>query len=392
MVHCCNHERKGEMRQRHILTAVVFGVLAAGLLESRTSFAQEPLRVGIGAPLSGFFGAAGNEILRGAEAAAERINSQGGVTGRKIALITADDKCQADVSSTAARKMIEVDKVDALIGFPCGSSAVAARDIAGRAKTLLISLTSAPVLTASGARNVVRLMGREDALARMSVDHLKAKFGNKKIGAWLSASAPGFSMVFQNAATTRGLTLAHVESKGAPDAPPPNWSDTEVRFVSSGVANEWLLRFAGTGKDPLVAAKAVLSQSDITLLQEHANIEIIANPGPGSTGPTGQAMAPETRDMPAGYYIYGFAAVELFGKLAAQSRDLSGEALATVARERDAATVLGGLRFADNGDPLTWRFIIWSKSGAGAVSVNAVDVCKADDCKSYPQCPPDCPK
>jgi len=148
----------------------------------------------------------------------------------------------------------------------------------------------------------------------------------------------------------------------------------------------------GSAKGPVIAARTVLSEQDSRLLRDYAKIEIIANPGPGSSGPTGQQMTAEAREMPPGYFIYGFAGVELFAGLATRSNEFSGDTLAASARKEETATVLGGgLKFAPNGDPATWRFIVWSKSGAGAATVNAVDVCKQDDCKSYPQCPADCP-
>lgn len=73
--------------------------------------------LGQSAALSGPAAALGQEMREGANAYFQYINSQGGVHGRKIALLSMDDGYEPDRTISNTRKLIEDDKVFALFGF-----------------------------------------------------------------------------------------------------------------------------------------------------------------------------------------------------------------------------------------------------------------------------------
>ncbi|WKZ56600.1 MAG: ABC transporter substrate-binding protein [Bdellovibrionota bacterium] len=79
------------------------------------SFAQAEIRVGIVAPLSGDFASYGSEIERGASLAIEELQQQNGV---KVQLV-AEDACLPAAAVAAAKKLLQLDKIDALVGSYC---------------------------------------------------------------------------------------------------------------------------------------------------------------------------------------------------------------------------------------------------------------------------------
>jgi len=78
--------------------------------------AQAPIKVGAFLSITGpasFLGDPENKTL---ELYVEKINASGGVLGRKLQLVAYDDAGDADKARTFARRLIDQDKVDVLVG------------------------------------------------------------------------------------------------------------------------------------------------------------------------------------------------------------------------------------------------------------------------------------
>lgn len=104
-------------------------VLAAAALAAfgGTAFAQgAPVKIGLLATLEGPFAAGGADGMRGAELA---VRLRGGtVAGRKIEIIKASSDAKPDVAVNAARKLVEQDKVEILVGPLSGGEGIAIKD------------------------------------------------------------------------------------------------------------------------------------------------------------------------------------------------------------------------------------------------------------------------
>jgi branched-chain amino acid transport system substrate-binding protein len=85
-----------------------------------------PLKLGVLATLEGPFAAGGADGMRGAELA---VKERGGVVaGRKIEMIKASSDAKPDVAVNSARKLVEQDKVDILVGPLSGGEGIAVKD------------------------------------------------------------------------------------------------------------------------------------------------------------------------------------------------------------------------------------------------------------------------
>lgn len=103
----------------------------------------ETLKIGLIAELTGDLPAVGNSCRDAAVLAVNEINAAGGVAigARKYALelVIADNASKADQSALAARKLIDQDRVLAIIGPNASLGAVPASSIAESAKCVLIT-------------------------------------------------------------------------------------------------------------------------------------------------------------------------------------------------------------------------------------------------------------
>jgi branched-chain amino acid transport system substrate-binding protein len=93
---------------------VVMLVLAAAPLV--TSAQAPPIRVGFASAMSGPAAITGEGVRWGATLAVEEINAKGGVMGRKIEAYFADNKATPGEAVSAVRKLVDVDKVDVIVG------------------------------------------------------------------------------------------------------------------------------------------------------------------------------------------------------------------------------------------------------------------------------------
>jgi ABC-type branched-subunit amino acid transport system substrate-binding protein len=89
---------------------------------SATQGEDTPIKIGIIADLTGPFTTYGNSLARSAQLAINEVNAAGGIDGRQVEVIVED--IQTDVAATVdkARKLVQSDNVDLVMG-PIGSDA-----------------------------------------------------------------------------------------------------------------------------------------------------------------------------------------------------------------------------------------------------------------------------
>src|SRR5258707_1572276 len=96
------------------------GALGATILVPslwRAAFGQaKPYKLGTIQPLSGAGAAGGKTALVGVEMAVDRINQSGGINGRPVELVVADDEAKPDVAPRKAQKLADDDKIDIQVG------------------------------------------------------------------------------------------------------------------------------------------------------------------------------------------------------------------------------------------------------------------------------------
>ena len=128
---------------------------------------------GQAAVLEGPAAALGQGMRAGISAAFDEVNKKGGVNGRKLKLLSVDDGYEPDRSIAMTKKLIEEDKVFALIG-PVGTpTAAAAQPIATAAKVPFIgAFTGAGFLRNAKLDNVINVRASYGAETEAWIRHL----------------------------------------------------------------------------------------------------------------------------------------------------------------------------------------------------------------------------
>ena len=108
------------MRTR-LLTAAAILALTAGAAQ-----AQDKIKIGVLATLEGALTTLGEDAIRGMEIAMKQAGAKAG--GKTIEVITFPTNASPDSAIRGARKLVEQDKVDILVGPVSGSEGIAIRD------------------------------------------------------------------------------------------------------------------------------------------------------------------------------------------------------------------------------------------------------------------------
>lgn len=108
-----------------------------------------PIKIGQLVPFTGDLSFIGRPFAFAAKMAAEDVNAAGGVLGRKIEILAEDTATETKTAIDALHKLIEIEKVQAIVGPPTSFNSMAAIDIIKMNKVLMISgSATSPDLTA----------------------------------------------------------------------------------------------------------------------------------------------------------------------------------------------------------------------------------------------------
>ncbi len=125
-------------RAKFILTALLAVSLLA-FLASCGPKAPEVYKIGFFSPTTGPAAADGTSALHAAQLAVKFINDAGGIKGKKLELIHYDDAAKPDQAVSVVRKLIEQDKVIAVISGSYSGATRAAASVCQEAGIVMLS-------------------------------------------------------------------------------------------------------------------------------------------------------------------------------------------------------------------------------------------------------------
>jgi branched-chain amino acid transport system substrate-binding protein len=191
---------------------LVFG-MALSLLTAGLVYGAEPIKVGAVMRLS--VGADdGIPCRRGVEMAVAEVNKAGGINGRPVQLIVEDEKDSPAAAVNAVQKLINVDKVVAIIGPMTSGDTMASGKIADEAKVLMISPTATtPKLSGYGAY-IYRGCSRIDKQAEVLTDYVAKNWKPKTVAIFFSNEpyGKGCAGLFTKFFEKHGIKVVATES------------------------------------------------------------------------------------------------------------------------------------------------------------------------------------
>ncbi len=338
-------------------------------LHGSVSQAQADIIIGLAGPMSGPSAVFGEQMTRGAQAAVDRINANGGINGEQLALVTADDACDTRRALAAAASFVAKD-VRFVVGHFCSGAALATAETYGKADIIMLSPTaSQPKLTEEGRWNVLRLASRDDAQGQFAALRIAKDAPGAKIAVVLD-NTPGTAAL---AATFAGIAPIVIKpgDKAFPAAVAAiKSSGATVVYLATAAAEAGIL--AGALQDALVTAK--LYGPDSLLADVFWERAGVAAEGALVTFTRDATVSPKAQSLIAflaaadvatdGATLPAYAAVEIFAAAAKAKSVNDGKAMASWMKSGLAIeTVLGAVSFDSKGDvtPQQFDWYRWSQ-------------------------------
>ena len=125
-----------------------------------------PILLGILTPLTGAGGFDGPRMLKAMKAVIDEVNAAGGVLGRKVEVVVEDTQTNPEAAVRAARKLIDVNKVPAIMGTWASAVTTAVAPLCWESKTFLT--------TTSGADSITKLPHQGYLIRTQPNNHLQA--------------------------------------------------------------------------------------------------------------------------------------------------------------------------------------------------------------------------
>jgi branched-chain amino acid transport system substrate-binding protein len=190
---------------RKIIIPLLAGTALAAL--SAPALADD-LVIAVAGPMTGPVASIGDQMKRGAEAAAAAINEAGGVNGQKIKIVVQDDACDPK-QAVAVANLIVGQQIKFVDGHACSGSSIPASEVYAENNVMMISPASSnPVLTEKGHPTILRLYPRDDAQGAFVAPWIAATYKGKKIAILHDKSAygKGLATVVKDKLNAGGVT------------------------------------------------------------------------------------------------------------------------------------------------------------------------------------------
>ncbi|HYG91385.1 MAG TPA: ABC transporter substrate-binding protein [Azospirillum sp.] len=138
----------GMMNRRRLMVSAGASALLLGLA-GRGVWAQasDVFRIGALNPVTGAGSPYGTGMQKAILFAAQEVNAAGGAGGRKLEVVSEDSQTQPDAAVLAAKKLIEVNKVQAILGTWASGVSLAVLPITDAAGIPLMHCSGAPALS-----------------------------------------------------------------------------------------------------------------------------------------------------------------------------------------------------------------------------------------------------
>ena len=131
------------MTRRALATTAAALSATAALFAGATGAQAQEIKIGFGMALTGPLAVNGKQALLGMKIWEDEVNAKGGLLGRKVKLIYYDDQSNPATVPGLYSKLIDVDKVDLILGGYATNQVVPAVPLAAQKKKTMIGLFAA---------------------------------------------------------------------------------------------------------------------------------------------------------------------------------------------------------------------------------------------------------
>lgn len=356
-----------------------------GMSDYAVAGKSDVVKIGIAGPHTGQNAAFGEQLWRGAEKAANDLNASGGIDGKKIVLVKADDACEPKQAVSVANKIVDLDKVDAVIGHFCSSSTIPASEVYDDAGILMITPASTnPTVTERKMPTIMRTCGRDDQQGVVAAEFLVKQLKAKKVAVIHDKDTYGQGLA--NAMREHLKTLGSKEvlyeglTRGEKDF---NALVTKIKSTGADAvyfgglhseAGPLVRQMREQGlKIPFVSGDGIVSNDFLVAAGGNKFVDNVymtfgADPRKiPSSNKVVEAFLKSKYD-PEGYTLYAYMTMQAIAQAIKGTKSTEGKVLAKWLKENSVNTVMGSKEWDQKGDLKVSDYVMYKWDNTGKYS------------------------
>ena len=227
-----------------VVVLVIFGLSS---MSKKSGTDSETVKIGFMGPLSGDTANIGQNAQAAIAIAVDEINNAGGVLGKNVEVIYEDDGCSGATAANAVSKLINTDKVVAILGAACSGATLGAAPIAEAAKVPMLSYCSTNPTVSQAGDYIFRNVPSDFFQANYAANYLMGKV-MKNVALLTSKDdwGDGLKKAFTDAFTKAGGVIVSSDSFD------PASKDLKAQLTTIKGMNVDAVYFAGY-TDPSIA-------------------------------------------------------------------------------------------------------------------------------------------
>ena len=158
------------------------------------AMAADTIKLGVVTPLSTGDFRSGKINVQTVELAVEELNAKGGILGKKVEVVIADDEGKPAAGVIAIKRMIASEKVSAVVGLWHSSVAVAQAKVANQMQVpIMLHYSWTDDLTAGHSDYIYRVGPFNAEIAQLALPYMKKNFKTMAILYETNAFGTGFA-------------------------------------------------------------------------------------------------------------------------------------------------------------------------------------------------------
>lgn len=159
---------------------------------SSSTASGKEIKIGLYGTITGPNALAGEMMEKGGQLAVKQINAAGGINGRPVKLIVYDDKSTPEGAVKAVTRMVDVDKVIAMVGSNSSPNILASAQVSENAGVIQVGGGTSPAYTNANYKYIFRGTANAKLPNEAFVKAMK-EMGAKKVAMFSVASEYGKS-------------------------------------------------------------------------------------------------------------------------------------------------------------------------------------------------------
>lgn len=194
------------MRQPYDLSRrgfLISGTAAAtlGALQAPVLAQEKVFRLGALNSITGIGGPYGPYMLEAIKIAVNEVNEAGGAAGRKFQLFAEDDQTKPEAAVLAVKKLVEINKVEAVVGIWPSSVGLATMPITNDANVITMNTCGAPEMLTENKKGLAWMFQASNAIFGNAFAEVARQRGFKRpaVMAFNNSTFVGQANYFKNA-------------------------------------------------------------------------------------------------------------------------------------------------------------------------------------------------